>query len=89
VGFAHPLIAADKCSERYRLGCAEGRVPPGAVFDRRDGLAVLCFVFMDLAMANQLFAGRWVLAFGESSELFGSHRSGKVKFTGQLTVPLP
>jgi hypothetical protein len=81
---AHLVIAADKSGQRYRLGRAEGRIPPGAVFDRRDG-----FVFMDLAMANQLFAGRWVLAFGEPSELLGSHRTGKVELSGQFAVPLP
>jgi hypothetical protein len=86
---AHLVIAADKSGQRYRLGRAEGRIPPGAVFDRRDGLAVLCFVFMDLAMANQLFAGRWVLAFGEPGELLGSHCTGKVELSGQFAVPLP
>ena len=57
------------------------------MLDGSDGLAVLRFVFMDLAMAHQLFAGHRVLAFGEPSELLGSHRTGKAEFSGQLAVP--
>jgi hypothetical protein len=37
---------------------------------------------MHFAMAHQLFAGYRVLPFGEPSELFGSHRTGKAKLFG-------
>src|ERR1700733_11919139 len=51
---AHPIISANERSQRYGFRSGERCVPPGPMFDRRNGLTSLRLVFLNLAMADQL-----------------------------------
>src|ERR1700739_2577320 len=89
VSLAHALIAADKRGQRNRLGCAESRIPAGAMFYRRNCLTFLVLVLMHLTVPNQLLPGLWVLPFRETGELIGADATGQGEFFGQPAVPPP
>ena len=82
VRFADALIAADKRGERDGLGSGKGRIPPGPVLHRLDGLAVGILVFIGRSLANKLLAGLRMLTLAEFREVLGGDRSGKAELRG-------
>src|SRR6266849_4370693 len=54
--FAYTLIAADKRGQRDRFRRGKGRIPPGSVLHRLDGLAVGILIFIGRSLAHQLLA---------------------------------
>ncbi len=69
---SHPLIAADKRSERNRLRRGERGIPTGAMLDARHFLAEFSFIGFGNLMANELRFGVRMLAFGQPCEVFGA-----------------
>ena len=61
VCLADPAVTADERGQRNRLRRAEGRIPPGAMLDGFDCLAIGVLVLEGLPMLNKLFAGLRVL----------------------------
>jgi hypothetical protein len=84
----HPVIAADKGSQRDRLWSAEGRIPTGAMLYRGHRLSVLAPAFVYCAMPNQLLSGLRVPSIEETGKLLSSNGTGKAELEGQLAVPL-
>jgi hypothetical protein len=87
VRFADALIATDKRGERDRFGRGKGRIPPGPVLHRLDGLAVGILIFVRRSLPHKLVAGLWMLALAEFRKVLGRHRSGKAELPGQSALP--
>ena len=90
VRLTHAVVAADKRSQRYRLGSGKGRIPPGAMLHCLDGLSIGILVFIGGSLANKLFAGLRVLALAELGKILGRNRTGKAELlqrAGPATRP--
>ena len=77
--FADTVVAADKRGERDRFGRGKGRIPPGPVLHRLDGLTVGILILVGRSLAHKLLAGLRMLALAEFREVLGGDRSGKVR----------
>src|SRR5579864_5384350 len=55
--FAYTLIATDKRGQRDRFRCGKGRIPPGSVLHRLDGLAFGILIFIRHSLSHQLLSG--------------------------------
>ncbi len=66
---SHALIAADKGGERNTLGCAERRIPTGAMLHAGYFLAEFALVSFGNLMANKLRFRVRMLAFGQTREV--------------------
>lgn len=82
VRFADTFIAADKRGERDRFGRGKGRIPPGSVLHRLDGLAVGILIFIRRSLSHKLLDGLGMLAQAEFREVLGRDRSGKAELPG-------
>ena len=87
VRFSDMLIAADKRGERNGFGRGEGRIPPGAVLHRLDGLAVGILIFIGGSLSDKLLAGLRMLALAESREVLGGDRSSKAELRSKPALP--
>ena len=87
VRFADTLIAADKRGERDGFGRGKGRIPPGSVLHRLDGLAVGILIFIGRSLSHKLLAGLWMLALAEFREVLGRDGPGKAELLGQSPLP--
>src|SRR5207253_1713264 len=87
VGLTHSVIAANEGRNRHALWCGECRVPPGAMLHRRHVLAVRVFGLTSGLMADELFAGHWMLAFSEPLELVFAHLADEAPPLRKLSVP--
>src|SRR5207244_2586716 len=78
----------NKCRKRNRFGSAEGRIPTGSVFARRDLFAVVVHCFARWNNANELLAGLWVLTGDEPLILFARYFAGQTPLFRQLAYPI-
>ena len=85
--FTDALIAADQRGERDRFGRGKSGIPSGAMFHRRDGLAVGILIFIRRSLPNKLLVGLWMLALAEFREVLGGDGSGKAELRGQAALP--
>jgi hypothetical protein len=85
---SHPLVAADQCSERYRLGSGECGVPSGTVFGADDFFSELSLVGpRDLVPYQLLFRVR-VLSFAQPREVLCFDRACELPLLGEPSLPL-
>src|SRR5713226_3457162 len=87
VRFADTLIAADKRGERDRFGRGKGRIPPGPVLHRLDGLAVGVLIFIRRSLPHKLLAGLWMLTLAEFREVLSGDGPGEAELRGQAALP--
>ena len=85
--FAYTLIAADKCGQRDRFRRGKGRIPPGSVLHRLDGLAVGILIFIGRSLAHKLLARLWMLALAEFREVLSGDHPGQTELSGQSPLP--
>jgi hypothetical protein len=85
--FPDALVAANKRGERYRFGRGKGRIPPGSVLHRLDGLAFGILIFIGRSLAHQLLSGLWMLSLAEFREVLGRDGPGKAELPGQSPLP--
>ena len=88
VRLPHTLIAAHKRGERDGFRRGECRIPPGAMFDAGDFLAVLVVVGLCRLVLDELRAAFRMLAFAQPSEFFGSNGTAQSPLLGKPTLPL-
>ncbi len=88
VGHTNTLVAAHQRCERDGFRRGEGRIPPGAVFDAGDFLAVLVLVGPCRLVLNELRAVFRMLAFAQSSEFFDSNGTAQSPLQGKPSLPL-
>jgi hypothetical protein len=88
VRLPHPVIAAYQRGQRDGLRRGERRIPPGAVLDRSNLLAVLALIGLGYLVPNKLRLSVWVLAFAQTSEVFRAHGSRKSPLSGEPSLPL-
>src|SRR5579864_7343569 len=74
--------------KRNGFGCGEGRVPPGSVLHRFDGVVVCILVFIRRSLPHKLLAGLWMLALTEFRKVIGRDRSARPEPPGQSPLPL-
>jgi hypothetical protein len=85
---AHTLVAAHKRGERNGFRRGECRVPPCAMFDTGDFLAVLVVVGLCRLMLDKLRAAFRMLSFAQSSEFLGINETTQSPLLGKPSLPL-
>ncbi len=88
MGFPHPIIAAHKRGERYRLRRRECRVPPGAMLGTGHLSAKFAFIGSRNLMPYKLLFGVRMLAFTQSCKVFGTNGSCQPPLLGESALPL-
>src|SRR5713101_637584 len=75
MGLPHPIIAAHKRGERYRLRRRECGVPPGAMLGTGHFSAEFALIGSRYLMPDKLIFSVRVLAFTQPREVFGTNRT--------------
>ena len=86
--FPHPIIAAHKRGERYRLRRGECGVPPGAMLDAGHFFAEFAFIGSRNLMPDELLFGVRMLAFTQSRKVFGTNATLQPPLLGESALPL-
>src|ERR1700693_6092117 len=88
MGFSHPVIAAHKRGERYRLRRGKRSVPPGAALAARDFLAEFAFVGSRNLMPDKLLFGVRMVTLAQPREVLGLNCAGELPLLGEPALPL-
>ena len=72
----HPVIAAHKRGERYRLRRGKRGVPPGAMLDAGHFFAEFAFIGSRNLMPDKLLFGVRMLAFAQPREVLSPNCTG-------------
>jgi hypothetical protein len=88
VGFPHPIIAAHKRGERYRLRRRECGVPPRAVLGAGHFLSEFPFIGSRNLMPDKLLFGVRVLAFTQPSKVLSLNWATELPPLGESALPL-
>ena len=88
VRLPYPAVAAYKRSQRDGFRRGECRVPPGAMSDAGDFLAVFVLVGPCRLVLDELRAAIRMLSFAQPCEFFSSDRTPQSPLLGKPTLPL-
>ena len=84
---SYALIAAHKGGERNTLGCAERRIPTGAMLHAGYFLAEFTLIGFGNLMTNKLRFRVRMLAFGQTREVLIANAAVQAPLLGQLALP--
>ena len=87
MGFPHPLIAAHKRGERYRLRRRECGVPPGAMLGAGYISAKFAFIGSRNLMPYELLFGVRMLAFTQPREVLCVNFARELPLLGEPALP--
>jgi len=87
MSLSHPIIAAHKRGERYRLRRRECGVPPGPMLDAGYISAEFAFIGSRNLMPYKLLFGVRMLAFTQSAKVFGTNTTLQPPLLGESALP--
>ena len=87
VGLAHTIIATDQSGQGNRFRSGERRIPARPMLYRRNGLAALGLILLNLTMADELLARFRVFALGKLAEILRQNCIMQAVLRGELAVP--
>src|ERR1700691_1419955 len=87
VGLAHAIIATDQGGQGNGFRSGERRIPTRPMLYRRNGLAALGLILLNLTMADELLARFRVFALGKLAEILRQNCIMQAVLRGELAVP--
>ena len=87
MGFPHPIVAAHKRGERYRLRRGKRGVPPRTVLGAGHFLAEFAFVGSRNLMPHKLLFDVRMLAFAQPREVLSLNCADELPLLGKPALP--